>query len=154
MRPCSIALFQTRHLAYLGRRWFVFAEDPAANLPAEEAEQEEADDDEDDDQDLCQQGERAPAREEVADDGDAEAGDTGADEQTHAEAETAAERTAVDIAARLRWELRWGRARFGRQRFLYRLLCFLAGVCFGPVVFGVGWEYGWGHSGLLSRFLR
>ena len=80
LRTRAIALLQAGHLADLRGGWLVFAEDPASDLPAEVAEQEEADDDDDDDQDLGQQGEQAPAREEVADDGDAEAGDTGAEE--------------------------------------------------------------------------
>ena len=110
LRARGIALFQARHLALLRGGWLVFAENPASDFPAEIAQQEEKGDGEDDHQDLCGEREPAPVGEEMADDGNAQAGDARAEQQAHTDAEAASERAAVDISACLWRQLGFWRA--------------------------------------------
>lgn len=105
LRARAIPLFQARHLALLGGGWLVFAEYPASDFPAEIAQQEKKGDGEDDYQNLGGERKPAPVGEEMADDGNAQAGDARAKQQAHTDAEATAERTAVDIPTRFRRQL-------------------------------------------------
>src|SRR5579872_3774875 len=87
LRTGGVALFQACHLALLRGGWLVFAEYAASDLPAEVAQQEKSHDSHDDHQDLCCKREPASVGEEMADDGDTQAGDTRAEQQAHTDAE-------------------------------------------------------------------
>src|SRR5260370_42443701 len=101
----NLPLLQTCHLSQLAGGWLVFAENPEPDLPADIAQQKKSCDGEDDYQDLCCEREPASVGEEMAYYGNAQAGDTRAEQQAHADAEAAAERAAVDLASRLWWQL-------------------------------------------------
>src|SRR5581483_3642231 len=146
LRARGIALFQARHLALLRGGWLVFAEYPASDFPAETAQQEEKGDGEDDHQDLCGEREPAPVGEEMADDGNAQAGDARADQQAHADAEATAEWTAVDIPPRFRGQLCFGRARRLRCFFLYGLFLFPAIFLLELLIFAFGPGHVWHHN--------
>ena len=101
LRTCKLPLLQTCHLSQLAGGWLIFAEYSAPDFPAGIAQHKKSCDGENYHQGLYYKREPASAGKEMAQHGNAQAGDACAEQQAHTNAKATAKRAAVDISSRL-----------------------------------------------------